>query len=302
MTQHCHVCGNRLISHFPEVVDPLTNETFAIHRCTECRLGQTVPRPKDLNRYYGNVYYGNRHGFTARYCTRRRLKFVDAAVGLPPGQKLLDVGCGDGSFLLAAQKSGWEVVGTEINPELPRSAGLDVRERVEQLSDLSPFDCITMWHTLEHMPDLGSMLSQLSTLLAPTGRLVIAVPDNGSFQARAFRRKWLHLDVPRHLYHFDAFSLSFCLRRAGFRIENQWHRELEYDLMGWSQSALNYLFREPNIFFNSITGKKRDVRLSLRASNFLLGTILSGMSLPAVITETWFGRGGTLIVSASRIT
>jgi len=72
--------------------------------------------------------------------------------------------------------------------------------------------------------------------------------------------------------------------------------------MGWSQSALNYLFREPNIFFNSITGKKRDVRLSLRASNFLLGTILSGMSLPAVITETWFGRGGTLIVSASRIT
>jgi len=301
MTRSCNLCGNTLISRFPKVIDPLTNETFAIHTCTECGLGHTVPQPKELSRYYGNVYYGNRHGVTASYCTKRRLGFVAAATKEKTGTKLLDIGCGDGSFLLAARESGWAVVGTEINPELPRAAGLDVRETIEQVSDRAPFDCITMWHTLEHMRDVALTLSQLSRLLAPEGTLLIAVPDIGGLQSRLFKHNWLHLDVPRHLYHFDAFSLSFGLSSAGFHVRHQWHQELEYDLIGWSQSALNCLFPVPNIFFDNLTGKKRNVSPLLNASSFVLGSILSGLSLPAVIAGTLFGRGGTLVVAADRI-
>ncbi len=302
MTQICNVCGNKLITRFPKVLDPITNEMFAIHKCKGCGLGHTVPQPKNLSRYYGTIYYGNRHSFTSGYCTRRRLGFVASAIKEETGKKLLDIGCGDGSFLLAARDAGWEVVGTEINTDLARAGGLDVREEIEQVSDCALFDCITMWHSLEHMRDIRATLSQLSKLLKPNGKLLIAVPDNGGLQSKVFRHRWLHLDVPRHLYHFDAGSLSFCLRCAGFTIQHQWHQELEYDLIGWSQSALNCFFPVPNIFFDYLTGKQRNFSRLLNISSFALGSILTVLSLPVVAAGALFGRGGTLINVACRIT
>jgi len=69
--------------------------------------------------------------------------------------------------------------------------------------------------------------------------MVIAVPDAGGFQAKLFGRKWFHLDVPRHLYHFDSASMRQLINAVGFEIKGQFHQEFEYDLMGWTQSALN---------------------------------------------------------------
>ena len=302
MTQICNVCENKLITRFPKILDPITNETFAIHKCSGCGLGHTVPQPRNLSRYYGTIYYGNRHSFTSSYCTRRRLRFVASAINEGTGKRLLDIGCGDGSFLLAVRDAGWEVVGTEINPDLARAAGLDVIEDIEQMSDCALFDCITMWHSLEHMRDIRSTLSQLSKLLKPNGKLLIAVPDNGGLQSNVFRHRWVHLDVPRHLYHFDADSLSFCLRYAGFTIQHQWHQELEYDLIGCSQSVLNYFFPVPNVFLDILMGKQMNLSTLLNISFFTLGSILIALSLPAVATGTLFGRGGTFITSACRIT
>jgi len=298
----CTACGGGLTPHLTDVRDPLTGETFAVARCSVCGLGHTLPQPADLDRYYTSSYYGNRHGFTARFCMRRRLKFVAAALpGSNTAGRLLDIGCGDGSFLLAAREAGWKVMGTELNPAPGRSAGLDVRESVEEIEQPGSFDCITMWHTLEHMRDVPAMLKQVSRLLGPEGRLVIAVPDWGGLQARMFRKHWLHIDVPRHLYHFDAAALGYCLGTAGFGVERRWHQELEYDLLGWSQSALNSLMpAHPNLFFNWLTGKKCSAGTLTRFAGILLGSLLTLLALPAQAAGTLIGRGGTLIVSARR--
>lgn len=295
---NCNICGNKLTPRFLNILDPITSETFAIHKCTECGLGHTVPQPESLDRYYGNIFYGNRHSFTSRYCTKRRLKIASSVVGEEPGKRLLDIGCGDGSFLRAARDSGWSVMGTEIHPDPARTAGLDVREGIDHLSDCAPFDCITLWHSLEHMRDIKSTLSRLSPLLKSNGKVIIAVPDSGGLQTKIFRRRWLHLDVPRHLYHFDAASLCASLRGAGFTIQQQWHQELEYDLIGWSQSALNLFLPFTNLFFYQLTGKQKAINSSLKISCFTLGTILTGLSLIAVATEKFLGRGGTLVVAA----
>ena len=294
MLKTCNVCGNRLISRFPRILDPITNKSFAIHKCSRCGLGHTVPQPKKLSHYYGSAYYGNRHGFTSMYCTCRRLSFLASAMDAGPGRRLLDVGCGDGSFLLGAKNAGWEVTGTEIDPKSAQSLDLDVKESIDQLSDASLFDCITMWHSLEHMHNIKNTLSKLSQMLKPNGKLIVAVPDNGGLQSNFFRHKWIHLDVPRHLYHFDAASLSFCLENAGFELQNQWHQELEYDLIGWSQSALNCFF-PPNIFFDYLTGKAKNHNILLKISNFVLGLMITSISLPAVVGGTLLNRGGTLI-------
>lgn len=300
MVETCAVCGGALAPYFLNVRDPLTNEIFSIERCVRCGLGHTLPQPEDLAPYYASEYYGNRHSFTLRMCIKRRLGFLASEIWPEAGKKLLDIGCGDGSFLLAAKEKGWDVMGTELDPQPARSAGLEVKESIDQIPLAAPFDCITMWHTLEHIRDIESTLARIAALLKPDGRLFIAVPDNGGFQAKIFKHKWLHTDVPRHLYHFDASSLNFCLQSAGFAIERQWHQEFEYDLLGWSQSALNCVMPYPNVFFNCLTGKRRVYSRPIILSNFVLGSFLTLLSLPAVAVGTLWGRGGTLVAMARR--
>ncbi|HEX9023179.1 MAG TPA: class I SAM-dependent methyltransferase [Geobacteraceae bacterium] len=293
--QSCNVCGNRLTECFPEVRDPLTGEIFAIERCAECGLGHTVPQPSNLGRYYASRYYGNRHGFTARFCSTRRMRFVAASAGRGEGKSLLDIGCGDGAFLLEARQSGWNVTGTELNPAMAREAGLDVREDIALIGGEGKFHCITMWHTLEHMRDIPSMLGHAARLLSPEGRLIVAVPDWGGLQARIFGPRWLHLDVPRHLYHFDAGALRRSLETAGFAPEREWHQEFEYDLLGFSQSALNYLMPHPNVFFDALTGKGGGHGRIATTAGLVQGSLLTVLSLPLLAAGTLSGRGGTLI-------
>jgi len=294
----CAVCGGTLLPYFREVLDPLTNDTFSIDRCVRCGLGHTVPHPRDMRPYYPDRYYGKRHGIFSRHCAKRRLGFVAAAVPNGSGRMLLDIGCGDGSFLLAAREVGWDVLGTELNPGPARDNGLDVRKSIDQFPASASFDCITMWHTLEHMLDILSMLLNIARLLKPGGKLIVAVPDFGGLQARIFGPKWLHADVPRHLYHFDAKALLHCLGATGFSVQQKWHQEFEYDLLGWSQSALNHIMPYPNVYFDCLTGKGKRYGKLITTYGCVVGSLLTLLSLPAVALGTLCGQGGTLVVVA----
>jgi len=298
--QLCNVCGGPLYRRFSKVNDPITNDSFAILTCKNCGLGHTVPRPENLERYYVKDYYGNRHGVTAAYCLKRSLRIVAHATKGIQGGHLLDVGCGDGSFMLAAQGAGWHVAGTELNPQPARLRGLDVRGSIAKIADGAKFDCITMWHTLEHFRDVKSTLFSLGPLLAPKGRLIIAVPDNGGMQARLFGTEWFHLDVPRHLYHFDKYSLRICLEHSGFVPKYSRHIEFEYSLIGWSQSALNHVSHTPNAFFNILTGKGNKYSTGTMTANVILGFLLTAGFIPAILIEGLFGLGGTIIMVAAK--
>ncbi len=255
--------------------------------------------PADLGSYYGAPYYGNRHGATAKYCTRRRVRLLTKCCGSGAGRCLLDVGCGDGAFLLKARAHEWRVIGTEMSPQRARQAGLDVCNSLGEAAVGGPFDCVTAWHVLEHFQDPLATLEQIRTLLAPGGTLLLAVPDALGHQARLTGRKWLHLDVPRHLHHFGKRSLKLHLTRAGFDVVRTWHGEFEYDVLGWSQSALNWLFpAAPNSFFAILTGRATSIGRAERAANIALGCLLSGAALLPTWCEMLFGGAGTLIMAA----
>jgi len=165
----CEACGEELIERLPNVIDPQTRESFAIVGCPSCGLGKTVPQPDDLSPYYGPAYHGGRHGFTARYCVNRRLRFLRQVAGPGAGRRLLDVGCGDGAFLVSARGTGWEVAGTETNPSLARAAGIEVCTALDDATKLRPFACVTAWHSLEHMRSPRELVRDAVQLLERRG-------------------------------------------------------------------------------------------------------------------------------------
>ncbi len=107
----CPLCHVAMSARFTGIVAEFTGELFDIKECPVCGLGLTHSMPADMDAYYQANYYGNRHGFTNWIRVRRRLHLVRSRVGARTGRNLLDFGCGDGSFLLAACAEGWGLLG-----------------------------------------------------------------------------------------------------------------------------------------------------------------------------------------------
>lgn len=297
----CHACGAALHRELADVLDPQTREHFALWRCPTCGLGHTHPQPVDIARYYGATYHGGRHGPTGPLALRRRLRFLRSSAGAAQGRQLVDVGCGDGAFLVAARDAGWQVAGTELNTGLARQRGLRVEAELRELKELAPFDTVTLWHSLEHMPDPRSLLEDVAQMTVPGGVLLVAVPNAGGAQARLFREHWLHVDAPRHLYHFTETSLRLMLQTSGFTTVRTWPGEAEYDLAGWSQSALNVVAREPNVFLDWVTRRPRRVGRGRLVAHVGGGALLSAVALPVVAARIAVRRGDTLVVAARRM-
>lgn len=130
---------------------------------------------------------------------------------IPPckkGGRILDIGCGSGSYLRVVQELGWEAHGVEVDRKATNYAreklGLDVfpGQLEEARFPDGYFDVVNMWHVLEHLPHPTRSLVEVRRILKIGGTLMIEVPSLRSPQALLFQDKWFHLDVPRHLYVF----------------------------------------------------------------------------------------------------
>jgi SAM-dependent methyltransferase len=293
----CPVCSNRLSPYIREIPDAVTGRQFNVLKCDACGVGVTDPFPEQLQPHYAG-YYGPRHGITAKFCTKRRIALVKKTAGAGRGGRLLDVGCGDGLFLEAAQQSGWTVMGTELHPEPARAAGFEVYGSLDECADKGPFGCITLWHSLEHMSDPQAVMRKIRRLVADDGVVLIAVPDFEGFQSRTFRESWLHLDVPRHLYHFTATAVDQMLSQTEFIPVAHWHQEFEYDLIGWWQSALNFMLPTPNVLFDFLSGRKVQGTQFERIVSGISAPVFSFLSIPLVWLGSLAGQGGTLLVAA----
>lgn len=294
----CVACGAPLRTRFDRVVDPQSLEAFAIVECTACGLGATDPQPADLAPYYGARYHGGRHSFTDAWCISRRLRFLKAVA--PRAGKLLDIGCGDGRFLDAARTRGWQGFGTEMNPEPPRQRGFTIERSVDEMRQHGPFEAITFWHSLEHFRNPREAVQAAAGLLAPGGRLIIAVPDAGGAQARMWKQHWFHLDVPRHLFHFSAAALDSMLSQSSLRVIQRWHQEIEIDVFGWIQSPLNAAGTVPNALFDTLTSRPTPASKLSVLRDLAFATGIAPAATAASVTSALLGKGGTLVVAAER--
>lgn len=122
--------------------------------------------------------------------------------------------------------NGWEVTGVDAseNTVAELSAATGVRALAGSLPhpalEGEAFDLVTMWQTLEHLPDPLETLRQARRLLRPGGELRVSVPNLASAGFHLFGDNWVGLDVPRHLTHFTPSTLRAMLQAAGFRVRD----------------------------------------------------------------------------------
>ena len=217
----CPLCGGR----DDETV--LHKDGFGIVRCRACGLTYVNPRLPvgDLVQLYSDqvispaAYYvrteqQDERSFAARVALIERWR--------KPG-RLLDLGCGPGTFSVAARARGWKTVGLDINATSVahcRARGLDVIAGAFPHPDLvgQTFDVVAMNDFLEHLTDPAGALRVVHSLLAPGGVVFISTPDVGSTMARVTRERWLHLKPNEHLVYFDRRTITTLLEQTGFRV------------------------------------------------------------------------------------
>jgi 2-polyprenyl-3-methyl-5-hydroxy-6-metoxy-1,4-benzoquinol methylase len=139
----------------------------------------------------------------------------------PTRRKLLEIGCGNGSFLAEMSKVGWQVLGVEPDLQAVKSArklGLDVMHGSLDDIDLDHkrFDAITLNHVIEHVHNPIQTLTKCKNLLSPGGTVSIVTPNLISLGSRVFREDWYPLHPPCHLVLFTPSSLYKALTISGF--------------------------------------------------------------------------------------
>lgn len=165
---------------------------------------------------------------------------------LPPlprgGGNLLDVGCGNGGFLLLAQQAGWTVEGIDFDAgavQAARSRGLNVRYGGVEMLDgqQACFDVITLSHVIEHVHEPNALLKRLNELLKPGGVLWLETPNLTSLGALRFNAHWRGLEPPRHLVLFNRDAILRSLRQAGFhRFRQHWRGMTVFNVFAESEA------------------------------------------------------------------
>ncbi len=198
----------------------VSKESFELLLDEDLQLLKTHPQPslEKLPSYYESEDYishtdSKRTLFekTYHFVKKRALKNKTNLLSkhIPQKGNLLDIGAGTGDFLVQAKSNGWNTFGIEPNQQAKNIAiSKDVVFKNEtNVFEDQTFDAITMWHVLEHIPNLDFQIQELKRLIKPNGIIVIAVPNYKSFDARYYKQFWAAYDVPRHLWHFSKTSI-----------------------------------------------------------------------------------------------
>jgi fatty acid desaturase/SAM-dependent methyltransferase len=260
----CEVCGTDQVrpvtgwlkdeESFADLPPRFRDLEFRFVRCIRCGLVymRERPSPADLDVFYGEAYkcfesYADRGAIMnalAKLVARGKLEQIRRY--MPPGnRRLLDYGCGAGTWLDLMQGMGCdlEMIGMDVTEgplEELRRRGVaayccDERTMFEHVAPGS-VGVIHLFHVIEHVPDTGRVLEALHRALAPGGVVIGQTPNLASTGCRFWGDLWNQWHVPRHLVLFSDDTLRRRAEMAGFEVV-----EIKSSLSGATQWALSAL-------------------------------------------------------------
>jgi 2-polyprenyl-3-methyl-5-hydroxy-6-metoxy-1,4-benzoquinol methylase len=219
----CQLCGSgnsRVYYYLPAGV---------YKKCKNCGLVAVDPHPNFDKMLSEAIFWANSHHTSpekvAQHYDRNFQEiafkdFLDMANQYKQSGRLLDVGCGIGGFVDAAQNAGWDAYGTDISPSIriPQERGLKVFQG--QIGDLDLpdqyFDVITLFDVIEHISDLSILMADIHRFLRPSGGLFVVTPNLDSIPARLLGSKWSAIEPQDHITLFTPTTLSKFLIKHNF--------------------------------------------------------------------------------------
>jgi 2-polyprenyl-3-methyl-5-hydroxy-6-metoxy-1,4-benzoquinol methylase len=219
--------------HFLTVKDySVSKETFDLYYDETLDMLITHPQPSldNLGKYYESEDYISHtdnkrslfeklYHFIKSIALKNKLNLINSLQHNKG--KILDIGAGTGDFLSVAKNDSWQTIGVEPSDRAKAIAINKGVSFVEQTSELEnhSFDVISMWHVLEHVPDLDKQIKELKRLLKPSGTLIIAVPNFKSFDAKHYGKFWAAYDVPIHFWHFSKTAIKLLFEKEEMKLE-----------------------------------------------------------------------------------
>ena len=203
-----------------------------------------------------------------------------------PDSRLLDIGAGNGDFLVLARLAGWDVHGVEPDPAAAavcRDRGLDVLPGgIELLTTKGArFDFITISHVIEHVHDPKAVIARAYELLKPGGYLYIDTPNIDAYGHNRYGAAWRGLEPPRHLILFNWYSLERVLQNVGFNCITRKPRTTVYPELAARSRALAQgcdSYRAKPSLGDKITGRILAVRMPFKYQDSEFVTLLSHKS------------------------
>lgn len=254
--------------------------SFVYKQCVSCGLVFLDPQPnaKTLRKHYPSQHYfaynkgekggiiGSvreyvvKHAYKPTLLSRVLASLLNTSFAIPvyrKGGKILDVGCATGDMLVLLKNLGWDVYGIDIDKrglQAAKARGLkNLRIGTYKDVDAYPdnyFDCIRLYHVIEHIDNPSLCLKILYKKLKPKGELFLTTPNFNSPIQKVFGTYSFALDAPRHLYLFTPQTLARVAKQYNFIVTS-----VTYDSAlafgGSLQYLANDIFKRKGKFFVS---------------------------------------------------
>ncbi|MEM8682853.1 MAG: class I SAM-dependent methyltransferase [Pseudomonadota bacterium] len=275
---NCRICGNEKDNkpYTGKDVWAGSDELFDYFQCAQCGCLQIVEYPENIADYYPDNYYSFqvarkqsalykalinrrnhyavfRSGFLGRLLFERyptNLYNSLLSLDLHKDSKILDVGCGDGSFMNSLHDIGFtNLLG--VDPFLVKefSIGDELKIRKQDIYDLDgEFDFIILKGTFEHQPHPQKLLSAINRLLRPGGRSVIRIPVVSSYAWEHYKEDWVQFDAPRHFYLHSEESMRILVEQANMELVRSTYDSDALQFIGSEQLRKNIALNDPRSY------------------------------------------------------
>jgi SAM-dependent methyltransferase len=318
-TPTCNYCGKSHTSIYLKNVRTWEyKEKFNIVECSSCKLKYLSPRPKIgiIGKFYSDKGYWGRkldtietrdinHKLERKTLYRNVYKKI---LRIKSKGSIYDVGAGIGLFLTYFKELNWKIDGDELSKSAVKyaSSNFDISLRNGDFCSLNipknKYSVITFNSSLEHLHDPKKALLKANTMLKGGGLVVITVPNIESFGFYIFKKDWLPLHPPKHLYHFSPKTLKRLLNNCGFKVSsvnNFYFTHAYYGIF----NSLRYKYSSNFIDKNSKSIKVKGYSSKDNEKNIMKlfeKIIASVFSFIIVIVGGLVGKGETITIYAKK--